>query len=40
MPGWYQGVWWSYTYDPFVPRQNLKYGLKIWRLSGWQAWGL
>lgn len=25
-------------FDPYVPRANLAYGLKLWRGSGWQPW--
>lgn len=27
--GWYDGLWWPHTFDPFDPDQNLKYGAKL-----------
>ena len=32
---WWDGRW---SFDPFDPRLNLAYGLKVKRLSGWSAW--
>lgn len=34
-PCWWDGRW---SFDPFDPRLNLAYGLKVKRLSGWSAW--
>jgi soluble lytic murein transglycosylase-like protein len=34
-PCWYSGKW---QFDPYDPRLNLLYGLRVWRLCGWGAW--
>jgi soluble lytic murein transglycosylase-like protein len=34
-PCWYAGRW---HFDPTIARLNLRYGLRVWRLSGWGAW--
>ena len=34
-PCWYAGRW---QFDPTIPRLNLRYGLRVWRLCGWGAW--
>ncbi len=36
-PCWWDGRW---SFDPFDPRLNLAYGLKVKRLSGWSAWSV
>ena len=34
-PCWYDGRW---QFDPYNPRLNLRYGLRVWRLCSWDAW--
>ena len=33
-------IHWAGKFDPFNPRKNLAYGLKLYRSSGWQPWAL
>lgn len=32
--------WWRGKFDPFRPRRNLSFGLRLWRSDGWSHWGL
>lgn len=34
-PCWYNGYW---HFDPYDPRLNLLYGLKVKRMYGWSQW--
>lgn len=34
---WYACYW---SFDPYVPRQSLRYGLKLKRLCGWDSWAV
>ena len=34
---WYASYW---HFDPYAPRQSLKYGLKLKRLCGWHSWSV
>lgn len=33
-------IHWAGRGDPFDPRFNLSYGLRLWRGSGWSPWSL
>jgi len=30
----------GWRFDPFDPRQNLRYGLLLWQKLGWSPWGI
>lgn len=34
---WYAGYW---SFDPYSPRQSLRYGMKLKRLCGWNQWSV
>lgn len=34
------GIHWEGRFDPFDPRANLSYGLKLYRGSGWSPWSM
>lgn len=43
LPQWHRGVWWTHTFNPHDPAQNLKHGLLLWQRQGRSflpAWAL
>jgi hypothetical protein len=40
MPQWWRGEWSLPAFDPCNPEENLRMGLRLYKMQGWTPWAL
>jgi soluble lytic murein transglycosylase-like protein len=40
MPQWYTGQWSLPAFDPYNPEENLRMGLRLYKMQGWTPWAI